>query len=199
MNAFRLVQVDSNDQPIAANSIGPGVCANGALGRAIGMHRATGDVITACENGNKVKFYQRVSAAGAFIDAAPVAVHELDSSFVWSLYFLVDYNAAGEVAFAADVDYTATNNWVATFLSTQMTPVATTSPYGSGAGNDRILATSTGDFIVPIAESSDDSQRYTATGTLVSNASAGGRFRLDALDRLYVLQGNQVTRSAFPW
>ncbi len=199
-NAYRVILYAPSGSFKKAITIGAGLCENGALGRALGIRRNSGDVVAACENGSGVKYYQRFDSIGAPLDASMVVAHQIDSlSSIWSLWFLLGYNDDGYLAFASEVDYTHSEAWKISFYSPAMSVLATTGLVGGNdpaPDNDRILVKSNGDFITSLHESGTTQiSEYSASGAMVSMANGPGNIlRIDGADHLYQIGNLRLVR-----
>ncbi len=204
--AYRLIVYDADGTNRAAVDVGRGLLANGALGRAIGVRRTTGDIIVAGEafvsgENATVRYFQRFSSRGVPVDASMVAAPELGPiTPPWSQYMSIEYNDAGYAAFMANVDYTGTGARKIVFYSPGMALLASTPAFGVAISNDRILTTAHGDFITPVTTvpGSFLRQRFTQSGQYVSNSVNGGIMRLDGADNVYVLSGSTIVKNPFP-
>lgn len=187
---FRLLYFDETGTLINALNFGSSECGTGALTRVMGMNRATGDVIVGCESMSPglYRYYQRFDAVGNPIDTQMVLVPNASGFGTWH-NFNTQMNDSGEFIYLA----ATTSGWVATFYDANGTEVSSVVTGLSGQG-DRIIATSTGDFVVG---GTSNREVYSAQGTLLGSSSAGGRIRLDGSDVVYRL-GSSPVYNPFP-
>jgi hypothetical protein len=183
---------DATGTLIDATQFGEGQCSGGAIGRALGMNRATGDVIVACELGvGTGRHYQRFDATATPIDDPMVAVPSADST-IWD-YFSVQMNDDGEFVFLfRDTDLI----WNATFFDAVgdiTTTVATGLP-GSGT-HERLLVTSDGYFVFG---STGGREVYSSTGTLVGSSTEGYKVRIDGMDNVYRVTSTEILVDPLP-
>jgi len=205
LGAYRLVICNPDGSLRRVLDVGRGFLTNGALGRALGMRRNTGEIIVAGESWAASyparRYYQRFTPEGDPIDPDLVVVPELDLvSGSWSNYLLIDYNDAGYVTFASDVDFGGNNLHKAAFFAPGMHLLTATPAYGDVYfTNDRILAPANGDFIVPINDLPTSVwQRYSQAGQLITTSDEGGMMRIDGADNVYYYDGDVIRKNPFP-
>ena len=182
---FRLLYFDETGTLINALNFGSSECGTGALTRVLGMNRATGDVIVGCESMSPglYRYYQRFDAVGNPIDTQMVVVTNASGFGTWH-NFNTQMNDNGDFIYLA----ATTSGWVATFYDANGTEVSSVVTGISGQG-DKIIATSTGDFVLG---GSSNREIYSPQGTLLGSSSAGGKIRLDEADIVYSFSSSSV-------
>lgn len=200
-SAYRLVIYNPDGSLRAATDVGKGLLTNGALGRAIGMNKKTGEVIVAGEAmGNPArKYYQRFSSNATPIDQSMVYVPQLDMiQGPWSISFFIEYNDEGNVVFLSNLDYPSGVR-KAVFFSNSMQVIGESPLYGNGYSGNRILLAPNGDFILPVHDTvaaNGVQQRYTKNGSFIASSNSLINC-IDDLGNMYRFNGSTIVRTPF--
>ena len=201
-NVVRLVTYDANGSNVSALSVGPGGCATGALGHAVGMNRTTADVIVACEDVNGSRFYQRFAASGAAIDASLVVVPALAAVGGFGLGLQIEYADTGKFVFGGTKKSWASSGqqWAFSFFDASASLLATTPSFDGAysSDNNRVLLPQNGDFVPFVSEPNGNRhRRYMPDGTFVGSGLGGDKARIDDTDAVYSIQGNRIVKNPY--
>ena len=187
---FRLLYFDETGTLINARNFGSSECGTGALTRVLGMNKNTGDVIVGCESTSPglYRYYQRFDSVGNPIDTQMVLVSNASGTGSWH-NFNTQMNDNGEFVYLA----ATSSGWSATFYDSSGVEVASVIT-GTYSQNDKIIATSTGDFVLG---GTSNREVYSPQGTLLGSSTDGGKIRLDESDIVYDF-GSSTVYNPFP-
>ena len=194
----RLVFFAGTGALISSAWVGERVCYGGGLGYSLGMNRATGDVVAACESQSK-RYFQRFTRDASPVEASMVEVPEATVVAGYWGNFEVAANDDGRFIFLARPSNSGADlPWVANFYdATGGLLTSEQVGHGTNGMGNQLLTTSAGDFVLAAGGTGFVRSRYTADGRLVSTSAQGGRIRLDGSDIVYTLNSGLVLKNPF--